>query len=103
MQFAGKKFWLQSARFKRWTNYNNSLTVGANPQGLYLSQLIIFRFGHPPLFIPWGDITVLQREGRLGSGYELRFSRCPEIPVTIPARLWDKLLAARQENAPIAP
>ena len=101
--FLGKKFWFQSARLKRWTNYNNALTVGGNPQGLYLSQLVIFRFGHPPLFMPWTDITVLKIEGRLGSRYELRFARCPEVPFTITARLWDRLGPARQENAPITP
>jgi hypothetical protein len=41
------------------------LTVGADPEGLYLAQpFVVFRPGHPPLFIPWGDIAVNRRSVR---------------------------------------
>ena len=36
--------------------YSNSITIGLTDAGLYLLPLILFRFGHPPLLIPWRDI-----------------------------------------------
>lgn len=42
----------------RWrTNYGNILTVVSDSRGLYLSVMFLFRLGHPPLFIPWADIS----------------------------------------------
>src|SRR5262245_55938881 len=38
-------------------NYGSCLTLGSNAQGLYLAVLAPFRPGHPPLFIPWRDVT----------------------------------------------
>ncbi len=32
------------------------LTVGATPQGLYLSVVALFRPGHPPLLIDWSAV-----------------------------------------------
>ena len=49
--------------------YNGVLTVGVNPAGLYLAVMPLFRPGHPPLFIPWPDVTV---------GSEQRVVRCRE-------------------------
>lgn len=40
--------------------YKSVLTVRPLPAGFYLSVMPLFRFGHPPLFLPWG--AVLERE-----------------------------------------
>ena len=37
-------------------NYNSCLTVHVAEDGLYLSVMVLFRLGHPPLFIPWSSI-----------------------------------------------
>ena len=72
----------------RWgTNYGNCLTVGAGYQGLYLSVLFLFRSGHPPLLIPWSDISVRTEKGRWFSWTEFRFSRAPSIPLRVSERL----------------
>jgi hypothetical protein len=43
----------------RWlASYGNCLTVGGNPQGLYLAVAPLFRFRQPPLLIPWEEVTV---------------------------------------------
>lgn len=34
-------------------SYSNILTIYTSPEGLHLSVWLIFRLGHPPLFIPW--------------------------------------------------
>jgi hypothetical protein len=38
------------------------LTVGGDPEGLYLAEPhLLFRPGHPPVFVPWGDVAVTPR------------------------------------------
>lgn len=53
------------------SRYGGVLTVASLPEGLYLSVMPLFRPGHPPLLIPWGDVHV--RGYR--SMYTLRSSR----------------------------
>jgi len=55
----GKAMYFQSASFDL-ANYNSCLTFHITEQGLHISVLFPFRFGHPPLFIPWRDM--LNRE-----------------------------------------
>jgi hypothetical protein len=43
-------------------NYHNCLMIRANQEGLYLSVFPLFRFGHPPLFVPWHEITVTRTQ-----------------------------------------
>ena len=38
--------------------YNSALTVGSGMQGLYLATFFLFRPFHPPLLIPWSDVSV---------------------------------------------
>ena len=48
---------MQSAAMRWLTHYNNVLTVGADSEGLFLVPFFLFRVGHPPLFVPWAEIT----------------------------------------------
>jgi hypothetical protein len=40
-------------------HYGNCLTIRVCTDGLYLAVFPLFRFGHPPLLIPWSDLHVL--------------------------------------------
>lgn len=73
--FSGDRLRFRSAAMRYGSHYGNCLTMGANPQGLFLSMSVPFLAGHPPLFIPWSEISV--RRGRfLWSKYvELRLGR----------------------------
>ena len=81
--------------------YGNCLTVGSSPHGLYLAMMLLFRFGHPPLLIPWDEITVSRqtfvffRFVRFGLGREL------DIPLCLRAQLADKLKNASGNRWPI--
>jgi hypothetical protein len=46
-------------------NYGNSVTVGITARGLYLAPMILFRFMHPPLLIPWREIVDWEEGGFL--------------------------------------
>ncbi len=51
----GTRFSWQSGRFGL-AKYNNVLMIHVSPEGLHLAVARIFRFRHPPLFIPWNEI-----------------------------------------------
>lgn len=55
--FAGASWRWQSAQMRWIASYHNCITVGANPEGLYVAPFFPFRLAHPPLFIPWSEIS----------------------------------------------
>jgi hypothetical protein len=63
--FDGAKWRMQSGQMRRLTNYNNVLTLGVSPEGLYLASMFLFRFMHPPLLVPWSEIKVSRNKGCL--------------------------------------
>jgi hypothetical protein len=88
--FSGKVWRFQSGKFK-WASYNNCLSVGGNEKGLYVAPLFIFRFGHPPLFIPWGDITVERGKFLAWTYHDMRFPKVPGARFRISGRLWNRI------------
>jgi hypothetical protein len=60
--FHGETRTFQSARMGFLTNYGSCLRIGADKSGLYMSIFPIFRLGHPPLLIPWEEITICPGE-----------------------------------------
>ena len=78
---------LQSGRFRWGMGYNGVLKVCADTQALHLSVFMFFRPGHPPLSIPWEDITGRKRTFWI----ELRFHRAEDIPLRISSRLAGQL------------
>jgi hypothetical protein len=89
--FSGRKFYAQSARLRARGSYNNVLTVGANPEGMYVSVFVLFRSGHPPLFIPWEDVSAEAKRVRWVNVVILNFARCPDIPFWISRKLANQL------------
>ncbi len=96
--FDGQKMWLKSVGMRRWTNYNNCVTVGANKYGLYLSVFPIFRVGHPPLFFPWTDISTEAGSRRLfGDFVKFKFTKQPDVPVIFSKKLAAKIFKSKME------
>ena len=88
--FSGKVWRFQSGKFN-WAGYNNCLSVGGNEKGLYVAPLFIFRFGHPPLFIPWGDITVEKKKFLAWTYSDMRFPKVKRARLRISGRLWRRI------------
>ena len=63
--FTGTLWRRQSVGFRWSTSYGGLVNVGVNSEGLYLSVLLLFRIGHPPLFIPWCDISAESKKSWL--------------------------------------
>ncbi|MFN2285772.1 MAG: hypothetical protein ACK2UQ_15245 [Anaerolineae bacterium] len=55
--FRGQWKHFQGGRFNQQTVFGNLLNVGANSNGIRLSIILPFRVAHPPIFIPWEDIS----------------------------------------------
>lgn len=97
--FSGRKLWLNSAALRRWTNYSNCVNIGVNKYGLYLSILPIFRIGHPPLFIPWTDIsTEVVSRRLLLDVVKFSFAKQPEVPMILSKKLADRIFKMQQDS-----
>lgn len=90
--FDGTKWSYQSGQMRWIAGYRNCLTVGSSQDGLYLSTMFLFRFMHPPLLIPWPEITVRRKRlWFLGESVTLGLGRDAQIPLTVRAELAQKL------------
>jgi hypothetical protein len=102
-RFAGKRLRFRSAAMRYWSHYSNCLTMGVNPQGLFLSVSIPFLSGHLPLFIPWNEITVRRTRVLWAKCVEIRLGPEPAIPLRICEQLAKRLAALAGEAWPKEP
>jgi hypothetical protein len=102
--FTGTTWGFQSARMRWTTRYGSCLNVGADPMGLKLSIIFLFRPGHPPLFVLWTEILFQERRNYiLFTQVKLRLGREEQIPFTISGRLADRIKTAAGTNWPAEP
>jgi hypothetical protein len=89
--FTGMKRTMQSGRMRWLANYNNVLTLGASQEGLYLACMFLFRFMHPPLLIPWSEITITRSKGLFLEYVTFTMDRELAIPLKIRTPLAEEL------------
>ena len=53
--FTGNRVGMISASINK-ANYNNSLILKYNEDGIYLKPILLFRLFHKPVLIPWKEI-----------------------------------------------
>ena len=94
--FEGAKWGLQRGQMRFGVGYNGCLTVGANPQGLYLAVFPLFRFMHPPLLVQWNQIKVRRGTNWLLGEY---VSFILGFEASIPLRIRGTLAARLRESA----
>ncbi|MDQ3821175.1 MAG: hypothetical protein M3362_26325 [Acidobacteriota bacterium] len=97
--FPKKKWSSQSAQMHWFGFYNNCLNFGVDTEGVYISIWPLFRVGHPPLFIPWSDISVRERKSVIFTFIEFEFKGLPSIPLRISKRLYEPLVKARAKTS----
>ena len=101
-RFYGETRPFRSARLRFYVHFGNCLDVGADESGLYLAVLPIFRFGHPPLLIPWPEVSVISGEtGFIFKKRELRLGRQESIPLRISASLAEDLRTLAGDSWPV--
>jgi hypothetical protein len=96
----GTRWSWQSGSTRLGFAYRNCLNITANRKGIYIAVLWMFRLGHPPLFIPWSDITVTDQTFLFFRMTSFRFSKVPDVPFMIRARLAEKIRLAVGEAWP---
>jgi hypothetical protein len=73
--------WMGYGVFRGWLGYNGGIVVASDARGLYLRATpIIMSFCHRRIFIPWSEITRIERRSIWsGTVYALRTRRAPEV------------------------
>jgi hypothetical protein len=102
-RFSGKRLRFRSAGTRYWGHYTNCLTLGVSPQGLFLSLSIPFFPGHPPLFVPWNEITVRRTRVLWAKCVEICLGPEPAIPLRICEQLATRLATLAGEAWPKEP
>lgn len=100
-EFTGRRWHMQSGAMRGGARYNNILTVGADPRGLYLSILFLFRPGHSPLYIPWEHIEMRTRRGWMFSYVDFVFKAVPGVQLSVSPRLGEELARAAGRTPPV--
>ena len=93
-EFEGQQWRAKTGRLGRM-RYRRQLIIGSNPEGLHLTVFPWLRIGHPPVFMPWVDITATEmvRFGLVKIVFEFR--AVPSVNLEIPKKLGDQILSAR--------
>jgi hypothetical protein len=86
-----KRFLFQDGWMRYGINYRGILTLGGNYQGFTLSIIFLFLIGHPPLFIPWNEIVISEKQQDIFSKVKLQFPRHPDIYLTLTRQFAEKL------------
>jgi len=89
--FQGSRWHLQDAYLRLLTSYRGVLTVGANSEGFYASVFFPFRIGHPPLFIPWQDVSVRADKCLWVRVYEFKFRQVPSVRFRLKEKVGKKI------------
>lgn len=90
---ATRRFHFCSGSFT-WLNYSACLTFSVDRDYLHLAVQLPIRPGHPPLSIPWTEISATEKRVFLNSGTVLSFERAPGVRLLISNRMALKLIRA---------
>lgn len=93
-EFAGKSWRWQSAQMRWIASYHNCITVGASPEGLYVAPFFPFRLAHPPLFIPWSEISHSKSTILLAPKRCFQLGNELQVPFWVPEKLGVKIQEA---------
>ncbi|MFH1286356.1 MAG: hypothetical protein ABII02_01230 [Candidatus Magasanikbacteria bacterium] len=90
----GEKKMFGGARMNNIANYNGTITFEATSAGLRMKQIIIFRFGHENLLIPWSDI---EEKEYLMSTIGFRFTRVPKLKILVSKKMGNWILEKKKQ------
>jgi hypothetical protein len=98
--YLGRRWPWQSGQMRWCTNYGNCLTLGCDEMGLYLAVMPLLRFHHPPLLVPWTDVSVSYKRRLFWDFVRLGLGRDPEIPLLLRPKIAEKLKQAAAGHWP---
>lgn len=81
--FSGDTINLQTGYMRWGSRYFHTLTLGANADGLYIAAMLLARVAHPPLFIPWNQISAIDQSRRFREGTLLTLGQKEQVPLWV--------------------
>jgi hypothetical protein len=105
--FTGKipreRYWVHSLWTRRGGCYEY-VRIGVDQKGIYfdlLFRLGLFRSWHPPIFVPWEEVSIADSRVFLTPVLELTFRRVPEVPFQLPKSLFSRdLISSVRQHSP---
>jgi hypothetical protein len=101
-KFTGSRWWGQSAQMRWIASYRACLVVGANEVGLYLATLPFFPIGHPPLLVPWSEVSQSKRRLIFFTMVRFQLGREPAVPFWVSETLAERLRNVAGKAWPVA-
>jgi hypothetical protein len=92
--FSGERIRPWAASMRWGVNYNGLVSIGADSSGIHLSVSFVFRPGHPPLFIPCGEILAISQRAMWFNMVKIQFEKCPSTYFLIPMNVAENLSQA---------
>ena len=84
---SGRTFRFQSGRIGH-ASYNGVLTISVEPEGIRLAVAAPFRPGHPPVLIPWDEISDIEpRKVLWHKSYAVKPADSGAVTVGLPGRV----------------
>jgi len=83
--------WLLTVHTRYGGTFSSGLRMIAASDALYLSLILIYRLAHPPLRIPWEEITLERKRSFFRNFIVIRMGREEQIPFRISERAASKL------------
>jgi hypothetical protein len=93
-KFTGTTWMGQDGMMGGIAPYRKCLTVGGNSDGLYVATALILRFGHPPLLIPWNEVTYTKAPFFTVPGVQFQLGRDRPVRLSVPESLANQLKEA---------
>jgi hypothetical protein len=100
-KFTGSRWRGQSGQMRWLCGYRGCLTVGADSEGLYLATFPFFPLFHPPLFIPWNEVSMAKKNLLFVSGVRFQLGKVLPIPLWIRERLAERLRGVAGSGHPV--
>lgn len=100
-EFNGSSWRWQSAQMRWVAAYHNCITVGASSEGLYVAPFFPFRLAHPPLFIPWTEISYSKTTILFAPMTCFQLGRELQVPFWVPEKLGQRIQQAAGSGWPV--
>ena len=81
--FNGDQISLQTGYMRWGSRYYHTLKLGANADGLYIAAMLLARVAHPPLFIPWNEVSAIDHSRHFREGTLLTLGQKEQVPLWV--------------------
>lgn len=81
--FAGEERSFQTGVMRWKSRYNHCLALGANQDGLSIRAMWLARLEHPPLFVPWDEVSVTDQSRAFRDGTLFTLGRKEQVPLWV--------------------